>query len=284
MPNGTKASQETISLDPTLSAREHLAKSVVTWSIKGMLIVAGVVVLSGYTTFFLSHFFDTPTVTETASRSSRLSSSALHENTLSIFHALLPVLGTWVGTVLAFYFSRENFVTAAATARKLVGQFSETKLHQTSVRPHMIPFPRIMGVSIPEGKDDTFLTVVALRDMIKPPGARIPLVTRLPVFTHDRRVKYVLHQGTVYEYIAEKGRDKEDGKKATLKDLLEYNDLGEQARRFSFLPQNATMADAKAAFEDADNCRDVFVTQTGSPNEAVLGWITDVDMVRHSQV
>lgn len=35
------------------------------------------------------------------------------------FTLLLPVLGTWVGTVLAFYFSRENFAEAASFMKQL---------------------------------------------------------------------------------------------------------------------------------------------------------------------
>ncbi len=39
--------------------------------------------------------------------------------TNDVFNALLPLLGTWVGTVLAFYFSRENFKSAQESVRHL---------------------------------------------------------------------------------------------------------------------------------------------------------------------
>src|SRR5262245_33908665 len=38
-----------------------------------------------------------------------------------VFAAVLPLLGTWVGTVLAFYFARENLEAATETARVLSG-------------------------------------------------------------------------------------------------------------------------------------------------------------------
>jgi hypothetical protein len=37
---------------------------------------------------------------------------------------VLPLIGTWVGTVLAFYFSRENFVAAAQQTADLVRQLT----------------------------------------------------------------------------------------------------------------------------------------------------------------
>ena len=41
-----------------------------------------------------------------------------------ILGMLLPVLGTWVGTVLAFYFSKENFIAAAQQTSNLVRQLT----------------------------------------------------------------------------------------------------------------------------------------------------------------
>src|SRR5688572_6020838 len=37
-----------------------------------------------------------------------------------IFSSLLPLLGTWVGTVLAYYFSSKNFETASQSVERMV--------------------------------------------------------------------------------------------------------------------------------------------------------------------
>lgn len=285
MPDGKKNKPETISLDPTLSAREHLARKVVTWSIMGTMGIAAIVIISGYAAYYLSHFqyfkFKLPPIT----------AESLQDNTLGVFHALLPVLGTWVGTVLAFYFSRENFVTAAATTQKLVGQLSDQKLQQAGARSVMIPFTRIMGLNMTKDMTEADITVESLRDMIKPHGARVPLLTRVPIFTHDRLVKYVIHQSTIYEFLAQQYLAKKtetakaptEEKKATLKDLIEHNDFREETQRFAFVPAYASLADAKAAMEKVDGCMDVFVTQNGGSNEPVLGWISNVEIARYSQ-
>ena len=38
-----------------------------------------------------------------------------------VFGSVLPLLGTWVGTVLAFYFAKANFESAARHAKDLLG-------------------------------------------------------------------------------------------------------------------------------------------------------------------
>lgn len=266
MPEAVKSKPETISLDPTLSAREHLARRVVTLSISGALILAIGTVLVG---FFHTHPTKPPA-----------------DISLQVFQGILAIVGTWVGTVLAFYFSRENFVTAAATTRKLVGQLSDQRLQMESVRDRMIPFARIMGLNMTENMTEADITLEGLRDVIKPHGTRVPLLTRVPIFTHDRKVKYVVHQSTIYEYLVEKDRmvkTPTGERKATLKDLLDHKDFREETQRFAFVAAYSSLADAKAAMDKIDGSLDVFVTQSGQPDEPVLGWISHSEINRYGQ-
>ncbi len=52
-----------------------------------------------------------------------------------IFTSMLPLFGTWVGTVLAFYFVRENLEAATESTLRLSGAFSSSDL----VTKAMIP-------------------------------------------------------------------------------------------------------------------------------------------------
>ena len=38
-----------------------------------------------------------------------------------LLSSILPLLGTWVGTVLAYYFAKENFESAARATGRLAG-------------------------------------------------------------------------------------------------------------------------------------------------------------------
>ena len=57
---------------------------------------------------------------------------------------VLPLVGTWVGTVLAFYFSRENFVAAASQTASLVRQLTPEQrqiVHAATHSPHKVRWP-----------------------------------------------------------------------------------------------------------------------------------------------
>ena len=45
---------------------------------------------------------------------------------------------------------------------------------------------------------------------------------------------------------------------------------------FAVVSEDATLADAKAAMESVRDCLDVFVTKSGTKDEPVLGWVTNV--------
>ena len=44
------------------------------------------------------------------------------------FSMLVPMIGTWIGTVIAYYFSGENFERASQSVSKLVDQVTLEKL------------------------------------------------------------------------------------------------------------------------------------------------------------
>jgi hypothetical protein len=60
-------------------------------------------------------------------------------NTTNIFNALLPVFSTWVGTLLAFYFSKDNFEAATKSVTNLANKISGTneRLQQITVKDKM---------------------------------------------------------------------------------------------------------------------------------------------------
>jgi hypothetical protein len=56
-----------------------------------------------------------------------------------VLGSVLPLLGTWVGTVLAYYFSKENFEAATKSVTELAKQITpQEKLKSTPVSKVMI--------------------------------------------------------------------------------------------------------------------------------------------------
>lgn len=70
-----------------------------------------------------------------------------------VFSTIVPLFGTWVGTILAFYFSRENFREANDAVNRAFAQLTpDQKLQQTSVRQAMKTRGAIKVYEVPEGK------------------------------------------------------------------------------------------------------------------------------------
>jgi hypothetical protein len=51
----------------------------------------------------------------------------------------------------------------------------------------------------------------------------------------------------------------------------------------AFVARDRNLADAKAGMESAAGCQDVIVTERGSRDEPVLGWVSNIDIGRLSQ-
>jgi hypothetical protein len=200
---------------------------------------------------------------------------------LTVFNTLIPLFGTWVGTVIAFYFSRENFSAAAQSTRELIQQFGDDRLRQTPVDRAWTPASAIRGVTLSQGQSDANVTVQQLQ------GLLTDTVTRVPVFENTGAIRYVIHQSMIYKFIADNRglRITEAGaeRDATLADFLGRPDLRTMVTKIAIVAKNTTLADAKAAMASVDGCQDVFVTATGQRTEQVVGWITNVDIATYSR-
>jgi hypothetical protein len=49
----------------------------------------------------------------------------------------------------------------------------------------------------------------------------------------------------------------------------------------AFVKPTITVADAKIAMEGVKNCQDVFVTETGTVESPVLGWLTNIEITKN---
>ena len=197
-----------------------------------------------------------------------------------IFNILVPVFSTWVGTILAFYFSKENFESAQATVRKAFAQTSEQALQQTSARQVMKKPSAITGVTLGAGADDDSIMLDTLTN-ITSKGA-----TRVPIFRSDKTAKYVIHEGTLNKFIADSvlanAGFKPDATK--LSDMLAAkigpDDIKTIVGKIAFVGLESTLADARDAMLAIKGAEDVFVTKTGKQAEPIEGWVTNTDFAR----
>jgi hypothetical protein len=201
------------------------------------------------------------------------------ETSRLVFNALLPLLGTWVGTVLAYYFSRKNFESASQSVERMVSLTVEQKLGQMFVGKEMMRPDQITLYKIPAGKTPKDVLLKDLRNKL---GGKI---TRIPILDSNGAILYVVHQSGLFKFLAEQALAGKaaDIEKLTLQDLVDDAELKNWVSNIAYVSEQASVADAKNKMEQQAGCQDLIVTKTGDKTEAMLGWMTNVDIGRLSK-
>jgi len=192
------------------------------------------------------------------------------ENTKFVFGAIVPLLATWVGTVLAYYYTRENLAAATNSVTALATHLTGIeKLRSIPANKTMRAFQSIRTVESDPSKLDAMTLEHITAEMKKID------IGRLVVFDDKKAVRYIVHDSTIFRFISSQAIS---GKKASdlkLKAII--------TNTVATVGPDATLADAKRAMEQCAGCEDVFVTTTGRRDGEVLGWITDNQISEEAQ-
>ncbi len=206
-----------------------------------------------------------------------------------VMASTLPLYGTWVGTILAFYFSRNAFEAAStATARNAVvfQQVSSGALAPGAPpinKLALIPLSALVnGLVFSKKKNDT----MSLQDVVD----YLTSNNRYRLIYLDEQNGYI---DLIYRFDAEAflkqppssgSSSQASGQNAaptlTIKDYLDWrNGLGEKAKPIVvFLPLSGTLADAYAKINETMGCRDAIVTVDGGAKSVVQAYVTDSDI------
>lgn len=194
-----------------------------------------------------------------------------------IGQTLLPLWGTWIGTVLAFYFGKANFEAASKSYQEVIKTLTpDEKISKLLVKDVMLPLNKIEYLNLEEEKSKEIKVILDY--------PRFKDFNRFVVFDQNKAVKYMIHRSTFFEFTYLKYIDfKKEGKNPynetlTLNDLLTYNNekiKNTLTRGFGFVSIESCLLDAKKVIDSIEECFDVFITQTGKSTEPVMGLITN---------
>lgn len=203
------------------------------------------------------------------------------EQAVNIFNIVIPVVSTWVGTILAYYFSKENFDAATQSVTELTRLTTQEKLKSIPVVNKMIPrdgmFYELITAAAPAD-------AIKLVDMIsRQEKAKKGL--RIPILDEKFFPLYVIHRSVMDQYLTRRTLQGDDIKTITLKELLDDTELKKIIQdSFGVVGRTATLADVKVELEKSSSIQDVFITETGKTEEAILGFITNTMVEEYSIV
>ncbi|MBN1603836.1 MAG: hypothetical protein JW915_19655 [Chitinispirillaceae bacterium] len=197
------------------------------------------------------------------------------KNWKGVIDITLPLLGAWVGAVVAYYYSNKNFEAASRQAQNLLS--IEDKLKIVTAQKVMI---KRRDIRVKEIEDDSpksldNIKIVDLVNFLKDIN-----VTRVPIFLKNNRVKYVIHKSLLYEALYDYQTKNIDTITFSLSNFLDDKRYNQLIKAIAFVKESDSLADTKNKMKKIPNCQDVFVTETGDETGDVIGWITNAELAK----
>lgn len=151
------------------------------------------------------------------------------------------------------------------------------RLDKLDVSKHIsdIMFPLDRITAYVASDDDANIPLAELQALIKPG------VSRIPILEPSGELRYLVHQSVLSDFLARAG----SAAQASLQDLVADAETLQLVRDdIAFVSESATAGEAKKAMENIKGCQDIIVTKSGSRTEAVLGWVTNVELGRKAHL
>jgi hypothetical protein len=185
---------------------------------------------------------------------------------------------TW--TCITQVGGHQQYLPVVSTARQInagratlfeIWLYDFTDVARMPVSAKMIPRAEMFALTL----DEDAVKGQLLSDLVQ----RLKTVGRhrLPILDSAGRIKYMVHRSSVAEYLMERGLDKA----ITLKNLFDESPEMRNLFETSFLvvARSETLQKARTLMQAVPDCRDVFVTEHGRPDEPILGWLTNVMLI-----
>jgi hypothetical protein len=182
-----------------------------------------------------------------------------------VFNAIIPLIASWIGTVIAFYFGRENFESATRQAMALTREtLDDIKVENIMINVKTIVYRK---VDEPDDVKSPLGTIIALyKDIDK---------DRIPIFTSALKPRFIIQKSTMIDYINSKQNVKPD---LNLKDMIDDNPKKfsfETSEGFVVVSRTNTVEEALNKMNTVKGCQDVFITDNGKETGEVVGWLTN---------
>jgi len=194
------------------------------------------------------------------------------DNSMTILNMVLPVTASWVGTVLAYYFGRENFEAANRQMQQVVDRLTPQEQSPVST----IMREDITLLQIPAGQTEANITLSALRTLMTGD------ISRIPITDSAKHPRYMIHASALDQYLANTAGSKLTDSLATFltsQKTASGKEYGVNSG-FVLVSRDDTLAVARARMTQA-GVQDILITANGTSAEPLVGWISNVRLARH---
>lgn len=201
------------------------------------------------------------------------------DNAMQILNITLPVFASWVGTILAFYFGRENFESANKQIREIITKMTPEELASKPVCEIMRKIGDIVYLEIKKGTTEDKTKISEITALFNDKVSRVPVVNE-----EDKSPRYMIHESSIDKYLSEdKSRSENDSLAQFIENRRQTGLEFGPDNGFVVVSEKACIAEAKTKMEARQLCQDIFITKSGSPTESLQGWISNVRLIKYLQ-
>ncbi len=231
--------------------------------------IAGLVVLGAFFTLFLL----IGSVIGIAVVQGNTQAANVAEKT---FNSILPVLAGWVGTVLAFYFSAQSLERTSTSLDNAIGRGGPPSGADQLVSTRMRPTTSILNLIDLDKTPAPQITLEDLKKRFNPTDGGTA-VSRL-VIVEKGVFRHLIHQATLNAFIV---KNIAAPGALTFADMLADRETADQITKLvAFVAPATTLGEARAALSAVPGAQDLVVTASGRGTETMLGWLTNVDLLK----
>jgi len=182
-----------------------------------------------------------------------------------IFSALLPMFATWVGTILAFYFGKENFDAASQRYEQLITKLSPELLDDIQVDQIMIDTRTMVTMALKEANQKSVEELVEFMDLVSK--------SRLPIINDKDQIVYVIHKST---FLA--AMQKNTTAPLTFANFIANKENEQISKSFITVEAETILETVQQRLKGNSGVKDIFVV---GANKKVLGWLTDTLILQY---
>lgn len=198
--------------------------------------------------------------------------------------SIIPLFGAWVGAVIAFYFARDNFDAATENTRKLLDRVAPVDLTAISAEETMVPLSKVTFARV--GDDDALVVKTDILKRFKDKG-----LGRVVVLDGEDHGVGVLHDSYITDFLLDPPATiTKNADQITFADLIKHERTQELLQAsVVYVTPDATLAAVREAMAKASrsaprSVRDGFVTPGGRKTEAILGYLSDLDIAKRGKL
>jgi len=180
-----------------------------------------------------------------------------------IFSTLIPLFATWVGTILAFYFGRENFEAATKRYDEIINRLTPELLDDIPVNQIMISRKTMISLNLKDAKNKNIKDLIDYLDLTDK--------SRLPILS-DEKPKYIIHKSFLLEALSKQ----ETGEMSFDDFVAKYPIVG----IIKTVREGDILENVRSLMRDNSDVKDVFAINAEGK---VTGWLTDVLIMRFIQ-